>query len=230
MGMAIHKAIRYSPDKDRFNVTLPSGGTPTTINLPAGDQDLTINQMALTIGSLLDVVDSGFDVGVDGDQIYIRHGTAFDLDFTSRPALATFIGAESSYTNKFLVKFDGSIVYYPSIPWRSNLLIVRYIKSKRSHQNKRTAIFLGKTTGFEVEAPVLSSEFDSLRDVLRHLYSGLPITWFRDADNLSDWSTDNWTGKLVVKLSPNSVSWSEDFLTSPHQTYMQVPFELVKIQ
>ena len=225
--MRIDKALRYGPDRDRFTITLPSGGTPTAITLPAGQMDMTATEIAATLAGLLSAVDAGFDVGLDDDNVYIRHGTAFDLSFAARPSLAAALGADSSYTSQTLVKFAGALVYRPALAWDSSLVIRRHHKARRASRSNALALYLGKGYSYSITAPVQAAEIESFRDMMSHLTKGLPVTWFRSDAGSGAWSFANYDGLFECVLAPGSLSWAEQYESGPRQLYMSATFELV---
>ena len=228
-GEEIHRSIRYTPDRDRFSVTFPSGGSATEIVLASGALDSDAFEIAARLKTRLLTVDSGFDAGVSGGKIYIRHASAFDLSFEARPSLALFLGASDTYSSITSVAFNGECIYSPDLAWLSTLGLTRYNKELRTDKGLAQSLFIAKSTTWQIEAPVKKEEFEQLRSLLSFLHSGNRIRWYRNKSVGTAFGFDNWQGYVDCVLSPEHLTYSEEMQTAPHQTFMKIGFKLAVV-
>lgn len=225
----IDVGFRVGPTTNTIQVVQPTGGALVDVTLTAGLY-LTADALADEIHARLQAYSANiFCAWEPTNQSYNfgrSAGANFDLAFP-QPTLRNFLGAAATYTNISALAAITPGCFVSALPWHSDTYTYAMSRkgAARAH-NRASVVPLAEWSEFGITAVLKSSEAAALRVVLGYALRGLPITVYYDSSVTTAWSSTNWFGRRTCVFAPGFASYLDNWLTSPHQTLMEIPLEL----
>lgn len=213
----------------RFSVRYPSGGSLSTLDIPAGLY-LTLEDLAAAMHSLLQGVNVNLSCTVSGDVITVAStGAAFDLYVTSL-TLRAWLGLSVPAASILSANARAPMRFLSSVPWGGEEHThVRLRRSATLAHNQVGAVTL--STGLEHRwlLTLTRAELARFRFVASALLRGLPGYCKPDFSNVGIWEWDNRGGGFPCVAAPGWRDYADRWANDTCHLVMQLPVVLREV-